>query len=54
MLLLPTAASNLAGANTVSLSNFVEHSLVRNYLGAYVQDDWRATPKLTLNFGGAL
>lgn len=51
MLLNPTATSNLAGANTVSLSNFVDHSLIRNYLGAYVQDDWRASSRLTLNFG---
>lgn len=51
MLLLPTPTSNLAGANSVSLSNFVFHSLIRNYSGAYVQDDWRATKSLTLNFG---
>jgi hypothetical protein len=51
MLLTPTATSTLAGANSVSLSNFVEHSLIRNYLGAYVQDDWKATQRLTLNFG---
>jgi hypothetical protein len=51
MLLSPTANSNLAGANTVSLSNFVDHSLIRNYLGSYVQDNWRASHRLTLNLG---
>ena len=51
MLLLPTASSNLAGANQVQLSNLVEHSLIRSYFGAYIQDDWKVTPKLTLNLG---
>lgn len=51
MLLAPTATSNLAGADSVKLSNFVEHSLIRNYVGAYVQDDFRATHHLTLNLG---
>ena len=51
MLLNPTASSNLAGANAVSISNFVEHSLIRNYQGAYAQDDWKATQTLTINLG---
>jgi hypothetical protein len=51
MLLLPTGPLNLAGANSVKLSNFVEHSTVRNYLGSYVQDDWKATPHVTVNMG---
>lgn len=51
MLLDPTSTSNLAGANQVSLSNFVEHALTHKYFGAYIQDDWRVTPKLTLDMG---
>lgn len=57
-LLLPTAATvanginNLGGANSVSASNFPpSFHLVRQYFGAYAQDQWRVLPKLTLNLG---
>jgi hypothetical protein len=57
-LLNPTATdimggvNNVGGANSVSASSFPPiTNLHRWYLGAYVQDDWRATPKLTMNFG---
>jgi hypothetical protein len=50
-LLSPTADSNIAGANTVQLSNFHTHDLRRNYLGSYIQDDWKVTRKLTINAG---
>jgi hypothetical protein len=56
--LLPEAAdvaggiSNVGGANSLSASNFPpSFRLVRPVLGAYVQDNWRATPTLTLNLG---
>ena len=51
MLLLPTANSNIAGANQVALSTFTEHALTHKYFGAYAQDDWRLNRKLTLNLG---
>lgn len=57
LLLVPTASTvpgginNLGGLSSYSLSNYAEVSNQRYYMGAYVQDDWRATPKLTLNLG---
>ncbi|QNI35652.1 carboxypeptidase regulatory-like domain-containing protein [Edaphobacter sp. 4G125] len=57
-LLNPTAATvsgginNVGGANSVSASSFPPISnLHRWYVGAYLQDDWRATSKLSLNLG---
>ena len=44
--------SNVGAANALSASNFPPaFRLVRPYVGAYGQDNWRATPKLTLNLG---
>jgi hypothetical protein len=39
------------GADTVFVSNFSPTDDGRNYWGAYFQDDWKVTPKLTLNLG---
>jgi hypothetical protein len=57
MLLLPTAATvpggvnNLGGTDGVDASNFGSLSPYKDYYGVYFQDDWKATPKLTLNLG---
>lgn len=55
MLLSPTTTGvspgNIAGANSVRITSSTRHHLVRNYFGAYFQDDWKATEKLTLNLG---
>jgi hypothetical protein len=57
LLLLPAPAtyaggiSNLGGANAVNASNFGNLAPFKNYYGLYFQDDWKATPKLTLNLG---
>jgi Carboxypeptidase regulatory-like domain len=49
---VPNGINNVGGANLLSASNFPpSFHLVRPYFGAYFQDDWRATPKLTLNLG---
>lgn len=56
-LLTPTAASNggtvdyAGGPNSIFVSNISLTDNGKNYYGAYGQDDWRVSPKLTLNFG---
>jgi hypothetical protein len=56
-LLTPTAASvpggidYVGGPNTVFASNIFLTDNGKNYWGTYVQDDWKATSKLTLNLG---
>ncbi|WP_255550866.1 carboxypeptidase-like regulatory domain-containing protein [Granulicella sp. dw_53] len=48
----PGTLSGLGGSNAVSASSFSPvYHLVRQYLGAYVQDSWKAASNLTLNFG---
>ena len=57
MLLVPSASSvpggvnNLPGLAFYGLSNYAQVSDQRYYIGAYFQDDWKITPKLTLNLG---
>src|ERR1017187_10222821 len=48
---VPNGVPNLGGASSYSGSspNWVDDH--RDYMGAYLQDDWKVTPKLTLNLG---
>ena len=41
----------LGGATDIRASNIAETDNGKNYWGGYVQDDWRVSPKLTLNLG---
>ncbi len=55
-LLLPTASTvggtdYVGGANSVFVSNISLTDNGKNYYGGYINDDWRVTPKLTLNLG---
>ena len=56
LLLAPTTSSvggidNVGGADTMFASNFGGIDNGKEYYGAYIQDDWKVTPKLTLNLG---
>ena len=57
LLLKPTASTvpggvdNVGGANGAQISNFGLPDNDQNYEAAYFQDDWKVTPKLTLNLG---
>ena len=43
--------SNFGGADTVYVSNFSPSDDGHNYWAGYFQDDWKVTPKLTVNLG---
>jgi len=43
--------SNFGGADTVYVSNFSPSDDGHNYWSGYFQDDWKVTPKLTVNLG---
>ncbi|HEX7359791.1 MAG TPA: TonB-dependent receptor [Bryobacteraceae bacterium] len=47
----PVADALLGVANSLSTSTVGEAVERGKYLGAYLQDDWSATPRLTLNLG---
>jgi hypothetical protein len=43
--------NQVGGANSVTASNFAVPDYGRSYYGAYGQDDWKLTRRLTLNLG---
>ena len=49
--LLAPPANGVGGPDNISLSNFGGVAAKRSYRGAFAQDDWKITPKLTLNLG---
>ncbi len=48
---VPGGVDFVGGANQVQASPFGEIGSQRSYFGAYVQDSWRVSPKLTVNYG---
>jgi hypothetical protein len=48
---VPNGNDFVGGANQVQASNFGGIANNKDYYGIYFQDDWKVSPKLTLNFG---
>jgi hypothetical protein len=48
---VPNGVNNSGGSDQVQASNYGYLHSNRNYYGVYFQDDWKATPRLTLNLG---
>jgi hypothetical protein len=48
---VPGGVDFVGGANQVQASPFGEIGSQRSYFGAYIQDGWRVSPKLTVNYG---
>lgn len=47
----PGAGDYIGGADFIAASNFANTDMGRRYYAGYFQDDWKATPKLTVNLG---
>jgi hypothetical protein len=48
---VPNGVDNVGGMSQVYFSGFKPNDMSRNYFGAYFQDDWKVSHKLTLNLG---
>ncbi len=48
---VPGGSDFVGGSDTVYTSNIALVDDLHNYYGTYFQDDWKVTPKLTLNLG---
>ncbi len=48
---VPGGVNQIGGADSVNASNFGGVAAQRSYRGAYFQDDWKVSRKLTLNLG---
>jgi hypothetical protein len=48
---VPGGFNYVGGADAINASNYANTDMARNYYAAYFQDDWKTTPKLTLNLG---
>ena len=48
---VPTGINDVGGPNRVFASNITAIDDIRHYYASYFQDDWKLTPKLTLNLG---
>ena len=48
---VPGASDFVGGADNVQASNYANTDMGRDYNAVYVQDDWKVTPKLTVNLG---
>jgi len=48
---VPNGVDHLGGLNEIRVSPFGDVDAFKTYHGAYAQDNWRVTPKLTVNYG---
>jgi hypothetical protein len=48
---VPGGIANVGGADSVRITNQVHSTALRHYWAFYAQDNWKITPKLTLDYG---